>query len=244
MSSRLLSVLVFALLLTTAGCLGSTSPAVEGGATDGDPEGPSVSVSASGSVSVDPDLAIVRLGAERTADSAEEARSRVAADIAAVREALGALGLEDDAITTAYFSIDPIYDHTRESREVVGYRAVHALSVEADVDQVGSVIDAAVDAGAVRVNGVRFTLTDETRQAARQRALGQAMANAAGDAGAIAEAADLTIDGVRSVSTGGPTVSPFDGHIAMAEAGGGDVTSIHSGPVTVTASVSVTYAVS
>ena len=244
MSRRLLSVLALALLLTTAGCLGSTAPTVGGAATDGDPAGPAVSVSASGTVSVDPDVAVVRLAAERTADSAEEARSLVAADVAAVREALAALGVEDDAVTTAYFRIDPQYDHTRESREVVGYRAVHALTVEADVDQAGAVIDAAVGAGAVRVDGVQFTLADETRQAAREQALGRAMANAAGDAGAIAEAADLTLDGVRSVSTGSPTFYPYDGRVVMAEAGAGDATSIQSGPVTVVASVQVTYAVS
>lgn len=244
MSSRYLSVLALVLLMTTAGCLGSTAPAVSGAAPDDGTASPSVSVTASGSVSIDPDLAVVRLVAERTADSAEEARSRVATDVAAVREALRALDIGDDAVTTAHYHIDPIYDHDRESRAVVGYRAVHVLTVEADVDQAGAVVDAGVDAGAARVTGVRFTLTDDTRQTARERVLALAMANAAGDASAIADAADLTIVGVRSVSTGAPTVFPYDARVAMAETGGGEATSFNAGPVTVSASVSVTYAVS
>ena len=104
-------------------------------------------------------------------------------------------------------------------------------------------IDTAVGAGAVRVNGVQFTLTDETRQAAREEALADAMANAAADANAIADAGGVSIDGIRSVSTGGPVVVPFDGRVAMAEDTGGSPTVIDSGPVTVSAHVSVVYAI-
>lgn len=243
MATRPLAVLSLVLLLTVAGCLGAATPSPAGAAESGDATSPSVAVSATGTVSVEPDLAVVRLAVETTADSAEAARSQVATDVAAVRAALADLGLEDDAVTTAYFRIDPMYDHTRESREVVGYRAVHALTVESDVDQAGAVIDAAVGAGAARVEGVQFTLTDETRQSARERALARAVASAAGDAGAIADAADLTLAGVRSVSTGSPVVYPVEGRVAMAEDAGGAPTTIESGPVTVTASVQVVYAV-
>ncbi len=229
-------------MLVAAGCLGAATPSPAGAAETGDVASPSVTVSGAGSVSVDPDLAVVRLAVEATADSADVARGQVADDVAAVRAALADIGIEDDAVETAYFRIDPMYDHTRESRELVGYRAVHALTVESEVDAAGAVIDAAVGAGASRVEGVQFTLTDETRQSAREQALARAMTAAAGDAGAIAEAAGLTLDGVRSVSTGSPVVYPVDGRVAMAEDAGG-ATTIDSGPVTVTANVQVVYAV-
>ncbi|MDZ7701610.1 MAG: SIMPL domain-containing protein [Halobacteriales archaeon] len=232
-----------ALLLITAGCLGAAPAATGTGAADaGDGNSPSVSVSASGSVSMEPDLAVVRVAAEARADTADAAREQVAADVAAVREALAELGLEGDAVTTASFTLQPEYDYSGESRELVGYRAVHALTVEAGVDGAGAVIDAAVAAGAVRVQGVQFTLTDESRQSAREQALAAAMGNAAADAGAIADAGGLSIDGVRSVSTGAPVVSPFAGRVAMAEDAAGSTT-IESGPVTVSAHVSVVYAV-
>lgn len=229
-------------MLVAAGCLGAATPGPAGAAETGDETSPSVTVSGDGSVSVDPDLAVVRLAVEATADSADVARGQVADDVTAVRSALADLGIEDDAVETAYFRIDPMYDHTRESRELVGYRAVHALTVESEVDAAGAVIDAAVGAGATSVEGVQFTLTDETRQSAREQALAGAMAAAEGDAGAIAEAAGLTLDGVRSVSTGSPVVYPVDGRVAMAEDAGG-ATTIDSGPVTVTANVQVVYAV-
>lgn len=243
MTRRSLAALSLVLLLITAGCLGTTSAASTAGAAPSDDgSSPTVSVSASGSVSVEPDLAVVTLAAEATADSADAARSQVAADVAAVRDALRELGLDDDAVTTASFHLQPEYDYSGERRELVGYRAVHALTVEAGVDQAGAVIDVAVAAGAVRVHGVQFTLTDQTRQSAREQALGDAMGHAAADAGAIADAADLRLDGVQSVSTGAPTVSPFEGRVAMAEDAASSTT-IESGPVTVSASVSVVYSV-
>lgn len=227
-------------MLITAGCLGATPAASTAGVAPNDDAPPTVSVTATGSVSVEPDVAVVTLAAETTADSAEAARSQVAADVAAVRDALRDLGLDDEALTTASYHLQPEYDYAGERRELVGYRAVHVLTVEADVDQAGAVIDAAVAAGAVRVHGVQFTLTDETRQSAREQALGDAMGHAAADAGAVADAAGLSLDGVRSVSTGAPTVSPFEGRVAMAEDAAGSTT-IDSGPVTVSAHVSVVY---
>lgn len=242
MTRHPLAVLSVVLLMLTAGCLGAATPAPAETTADGDAATPTVRVSASGSVSVEPDLAVVHLAAEATAESADAARAQVATDVDAVRAAMADLGLPDDAVTTASFHIQPEYDYSRETRELVGYRAVHALSVEADVDQVGQVIDAAVEAGAVGVSGVQFTLTDEARQSAREQALAAAMANAAADAVAVADAGDLTLDGVRSVATGGPVFVPFDGRTAVAEDAASGTT-IESGPVTVSASVTVSYSI-
>lgn len=241
MATRPTAVLSLVVLLVLAGCAGAGPLQTTGAATDESP--PSISVSAGGSVAVEPDLAVVTVAAETTADSADDAREAVAADVAAVREALADLGIEDDAITTAYFRIDPQYDHSRETREVVGYRAVHALTVESDVEAAGEVVDTAVSAGAARVDGVRFTLTDDRRQTAREQALGEAMDNAAADAEALATAGDLSIDGIRSVATGGPTVIPVERQVA-ADGDAAQATTIESGPVTVRATVQVVYSAS
>ncbi|MFB6361367.1 MAG: SIMPL domain-containing protein [Halobacteriales archaeon] len=91
---------------------------------------------------------------------------------------------------------------------------MYALSVQAGVDQAGPLIDAAVPAGPDRIHGLQFTLTDEHRQTARQEALTHAMGNAE----AIADAAGISIDGVGSVSTAAPTVTPFGGRLETAAA--------------------------
>lgn len=229
-------------LLLIAGCLGATPAVSSTGTGPTDDGSSSISVGATGTVAVEPDVALVTVVVEASSNSADEARQQVADDVSAVRTALTELGLDDDAVTTASFHLQPEYDYSGDNRELLGYRAVHALSVEAGVDQAGAVIDAAVGAGADRIQGVQFTLTDEHRQTARQEALTAAMGHAEADAGAIAAAADLTIDGVQSVSTGAPTVTPFEGRLEMAADAGGSTT-IDSGPVTVSAHVNVVYRV-
>jgi uncharacterized protein YggE len=116
-------------LVLLAGC---TAP-LQTAARDGDLTGSTISVSASGSASADPDLAVVHVDVESTADTANAARGQVARDVERVRTALSDVGVPDAAVTTTTFGIAPVYNYSRGERELVGYRAVHALAVEIDV---------------------------------------------------------------------------------------------------------------
>ena len=222
----------------SAGAVGGVTgaPSVSLSTEDG-----TVAVAASGSVSVAPDLAVVQLSAVATADSPDAARAQVASDVSAVRSALANAGVPKDAITTAYYAIQPQYDYSNGHSTLVGYRAVHALTVKTGVDAAGDVVDAAVGAGGVQVNSVQFTLSDAAQQSAREDALRAAMSHAKGDANAVASAADATLGGVRSVSTGGSVVTPGPRPVAMTEASSGGKTTLNAGPVTVTATVQVVY---
>lgn len=239
MASRPLAAALLALLLVTAGCLGTTTAQTDG---DGDAVR-TIDVSATGTASADPDVALVRLAVEARADSADAAREQVAADVATMRDALRGLGVPDDAVTTTTFFVGPDYDYREGGRELTGYRAVHAFSVESDVDRAGEVIDAAVASGATQVQGVQFTLSDETRSELRGQALSAAMASARGDADTIASAAGVTLGPLQSASTA--DVGYPRPYAVRAEAGGdsGSSTVVEPGPVEVTASVQVSYGV-
>lgn len=199
-----------------------------------------IAVSANGQTSAPPDIALVHLAVEARAGTAEEARAQVATDVASMREAIRELGIPDDAVRTTYYHLSPEYDHTEGGRMLVGYVATHGFEITAGVDRAGAVVDAAVGNGADRVTGVQFTLTDASERALRAEALAEAMGAARSDADAIAAAGNVTITGLSSVSTGGPTVLPYAGRVA--EAAGG-VTTFEPGPVTVTASVTVVYSI-
>jgi hypothetical protein len=223
-------------LVLLAGC---TAPLQSTGAASADASDPTVSVTGTGTVSAEADLAVVSLAVTAQQASADAARDRVARGVDAVRTALRDAGIPEDAVTTAYFSVHPRYDD--EDRVPDGYRAVHALRVEVDPARAGEVVDLAVGAGATEVNGVQFTLTDETRDALRAEVLAQAVDRARADADAVAEAADLRIVGVQSMQVGGSYgPGPF---YAEAAADARGATSFAPGPVTVSASVSVTYVV-
>ena len=260
---RALAALAVAALLVTAGCagfVGSTGDAPERDssraqndaanpqmtAADGS-TGRTISVSAGGSVTADPDKAVLHVAAQATADSASEARERLAENVSSLRSALVDAGIPEDNVTTEYYNIRQVNEprkptETGDSGAATRYRATHALSIEIDdVDRVGEIIQVAVDSGATDVRHVEFTLSDATRDELRDTALRQAMSNARADADVIASAAELEIDDVLSASTGGTHVSPYRAEMTAAADAGGAATSIDSGPVTVTAQVQVTY---
>ncbi|WP_435067292.1 SIMPL domain-containing protein [Haloplanus sp. C73] len=217
--------LTLAIVVLLAGC---TTPLQADAGESGDES--TIAVSATGAATADPDLAIVSLSVEAAADSAAEARSRVATDVASVRSALAGAN-----VTTTGFLIEPIYETDGERRTMVGYRARHSLAAETTPENVGEVIDRAVDSGATSVDGVQFTLSDDQRASLRATAFDRAMSAARTDADGLASTADLTITGVRQVSTGAEFL-PYAG--ARFE----DATTLEPGPVTVQVSVDVTYA--
>ncbi|MFY4815110.1 SIMPL domain-containing protein [Haloarcula argentinensis] len=196
-----------------------------------------VSVNADATVERAPDRATVTVAAVGRGETAEAARNNLSGDADAITSAL-----EDEGatVTSSRFQIRPEYEESREGREQVGYVAIHTVEAEtSNVSTAGTLIDAAVDAGADRVEGVRYSLSEETRQDAREEALTTAMDNARTDAEVVAAAEDRSVGDAVTVQTsnhGRPVVYAE----AMASDAGGR-TNIQPGDVTVDASVSVTY---
>lgn len=206
----------------------------------------SIQVTSSGEVSAAPNKALLRLAVVSTADSADAARSQVAEEVASMRAALEELGVTDDQVRTAYFHIIAIHEETRNGTEIVGYRAAHGFEIDVDVEssdlgnRTGAIIDTAVQNGANQIDDVQFTLTEETRRQLRERALERAMTNARQDADFLATTSDLAITGVHSISTADVGVQSIELSLRETAADTG-ATVIEPGPVTVSATVSVTY---
>lgn len=241
-SSTVLAVAVAALVVA-AGivAVGGGLPAA---AAASGPDGQTISVGASGSAEGTPDEAVLSVAILATADSADAAREQVATDAERMRTALRDAGVRDDQVRTAYFHIGPEYRYDRETgeQEVTRYRAVHAFEVTLDdIDRAGEIIDVAVENGASQVNSVRFGLSEEAQADLRAEALENAMGNADANARTLADASDLAVVGVHSVSTSDVSYPRYFESAAVADGAGGASTVIESGPVTVTATVQVTY---
>lgn len=222
--------------LSDRGLAGPTGPG--GGPADGE----RVTVSASGLAEAQPDRAVVRVGVEATADDPTVARQRVAENASAMRSGLEELGLPTDAVRTVGYDVyeDRVRPETREREPATTYRARHSFAIDVDdVDRVGEVIDTAVASGATGVHGVEFTLESETRQRLRRAAIEEAMADARGQAEAIATAGEIRLTGVHAVRTGGDARRRPVARLAGGDGGGGTV--VESGPVSVSATVTVTY---
>ena len=155
-------------------------------------EGGGVWVIGEGSVMVEPDLALLKLGVEARAGTVAVAREQAAEAMAAVVAAVGRLGVADLDVQTSSFNIRSLYDYVEETdesgrhtgREVLsGYRVSNLASVKVrDLERVGEMIDAAAEAGGnlVRINGVRFTVEDMEpfTAALREDAVADALAKA------------------------------------------------------------------
>lgn len=212
------------------GTTGASQPTTDGAST--------ITVGASGSAETTPDRAVVRVAVVTTADSATEARDRLASNVSAMRDALAEAGVDDAQIRTTRYDLSQNYE-ARENPSAPDYRAYHGFQITLnDTDAVGTVIDAAVEGGATRVENVRFTLSEERSRELRSEALEDAMSNARGQASTLAGASGLALDGVADVSTTERYGGPVAYQTAAGDAAG---TSVESGPVSVNVQVQVTF---
>jgi uncharacterized protein YggE len=201
-------------------------------------ENATVTVSADATVERSPDQATVTVAAVGRGDTAAGARDNLSGDADAIESALQEEGA---TVTSSRFSIQPDYEYTGGGREQVGYVAVHTIEAETeDVDGVGSLVDAAVDAGADRVDGIAYGLSEETRAAAGDEARTQAMDDARSNAGTLATAENRSVGDALTIRTGQESSGPVYMETAYAADAGGSTT-ISPGPVTVRTTVTVTY---
>lgn len=229
--------------------LGAASPAdaavQEDGnetADNGTAAGPesTITVTATGEAEAQPDAAVLYLAVVATADTPENATRQVAENASQLRSALTDAGVSEDRIRTTDYSV---YQEGRfdPGNETGDYVAEQGFAVELDnVSRAGDILDVATSNGASAVRGVQLTLSDETRSELRNEALSTAVDSARSQADAIAGSADLQVDGVHSISTVEPRFGPFEAvtEDVARESGG---TQIDPGPLTVSATVEVTY---
>ena len=200
-----------------------------------------LSVSANATVVRSPDRAVLGLAVETVAQTAREAMRQNAEAMTAVIAALEELGIERSAIQTRSIGLDPRYRRGPDVEEptIVAYRASNQLSVRVDdVDGLGRVVDAGIEAGANRVTGIQFEIADP--EAAYHEALEKAVAQARREAEVTAAAMGETLGPAFQVSTGdvqGPTPGPMMAAMRMESAS----TPVEPGELEVRASVQITF---
>lgn len=233
-------VAVLATLVLLSGCTGALGASDSGTQAPAETTNRTVDVSASGTITAQPDQAVVRVGVEARGDDAATARQRLAENVTELRSALSEI--EGAQVTTSGYDIGENHRRSREDPDAdPQYIARQSFEVTIDdTDDAGTVIDTAVANGATSVDGVQFTLSADRREELETQALQAAMDRSRSKADTLAERANLTIDGVRTVTTVERGYRPHRME-ATAAAGDGASTDIDSGPVTVTAQVQVTY---
>ncbi len=205
-----------------------------------------LTVRGSGEISAAPDLALVQLGAVAQSGKAVEAQNRVNQTSGAILKAITATGISAEKISTAELTLVPVYDRSQRvsadqnPARIVGYLATNLVRVEIEeMNKIGDVIDAAIGAGANRLERLSFELKDDTLF--RKKALRQAALNAREKAAEIADTLNLRLVRILEISEEGVhTVRP-QFRIQRMAALAAESTPVQPGQIQVSASVIIGY---
>ncbi len=201
-----------------------------------------ITVQGIGSVSVDSDRAGISLGVREASAEVMTAQSMVNERISAIVEALKAMGLSDEAISTNGIGIYPNYNYD-DGETIIGYTAYNNIYLTVtDVNNTGAYIDAAFAAGANSLDYVEFSA--KQTEEADAKALALAVESAREKAQIIADAAGVKLGDILEIhedanmSFGGNGI--YVRNAPEADAGSG--TDVMASKQTITAAVNITFA--
>ncbi len=205
---------------------------------------PRIMTSGEGQTRVTPDRATVLVGVQTRALTAAVAGADNARHQKAILDTLKALGIPADQLMTENYSVSPEmrYDPNGSNPRVTGYVVSNVVRVELKrLDQVGSVVDAALAKGANQIAGIQFSVSNVAD--VRRVALAEAVRSARADAEAIAKAAGGTLGQLLEMSSSSPVYRPMMQQIEMRAAStmAQPQTPIEAGEQTITATVTATW---
>jgi uncharacterized protein len=201
----------------------------------------SLTVAGEGRATAPPDTAEFDVAVVTQAATAAEALAANNESIQRVMEILKTAQIADKDLQTSQFSIQPVYQSSREGvhePKIVGYQVTNQIHVVVrNLPSLGKVLDAVVQGGSNQIHGIRFDIDDKVGvlNQARNRAVRDARARAE----LYAQAAGVKLGKVLSFQESGaavPEPRPMM-RMAMAEA----AVPIATGENEVAASVSMTF---
>ncbi len=207
-----------------------------------------IRTSAVGEVVSSPDRAEIQVGVETEGTDVKAAQAQNAERMTSVTNAMKALGIPDDHLTTTGYSVTPVYDPNPTpsplgQRRPTTYRVSNTLLVRIDdVAQVGEVIDTAVASDANQVNSIAFLFSEQKSASLRAEALARAVNKTRTDAGTVASALGVRLLDAREVQVDSGATPIYYGRSGMAVDAAVPSTPIEPGTLKVTASVQVSWA--
>ena len=207
-----------------------------------DPDTGRIVVGGTGRVSVEPDVADLRLGVSVARPTVDTARAVAAETMDAILAAVAAVGVDRRDVRTTLLSVQPRYDYRENQPPVLtGYELANVVEVTVrDLARLGDVVDGTLRAGATSMDGLSFRVADPAppEREARLRAMAAARARA----DVLAEAAGLAIVGVSDIVEGGMPSPPEPRNKAARMMVAEDAsTPVEAGSLEIAVSVTVTY---
>jgi uncharacterized protein len=205
-------------------------------------------VQGTGEVTLKPDIARLNLGVRTEAASSQQAAQMNANRTDAVIRALRTAGVAENDIQTVNYSVMPQIQYPGErggTPKTTGYIVENTVRVTVrKLADAGSVMDAALKAGANLAGGIQFDANEANHAKAREEALTKAVADAQQKAAALARAAKagrITLRGIVE-DTAEPIRPMFMGGAAAMRAEAAP-TPVQPGELTIRAGVTLHYAI-
>ncbi len=199
-----------------------------------------------GEVKAKPDIARMTAGVTTQSKDQTQATQENARKMTVLLAAIKSLKIADKDIQTQGYSVDPQYDYNNGHGQILtGYQVTNSVQVTLrDLSQAGALIDAATQAGASQVNGLSYELSNQ--DAVQDQALGKAVADARRRAQTMADSLGIGLGSPLSLNDGeaaSPVVPLFQMRkMAMAVSNAAPTTPISAQEITVTADVTLVYA--
>jgi len=203
-----------------------------------------VTVSGSGEVAAEPDLAHVTLGVEARKPTMAEARTAVAATVDRVLALTRDLRIDPKLVNATRVQVQPEYSWNEKDRKrvLLGYIVSRQVQVELrDLEQLGPLLERAVDAG---VNQVNDPLLDSSRRKSLEReAMAKAVEDARLNAETLARAAGAKLGPVRTLngSSSAPPMPMYRRGAVMADAAMAPEATYQPGDMKFSATVNAEY---
>ena len=202
-----------------------------------------ITVTGTAEIEAVPDLATITAGVETRGADAAAALAANSTAMASVHEALEQAGIALRDIQTSQLNLSPVYDNQPSDAnappDVVAYSASNMVTIRVrNVSGLGAAVDAITGAGANRLYGINFDVSDP--RPALDRARQSAVADARAKAELYARAAGVTLGPLvtLSESAGGPSPAPYRAKMDMAAA-----PPIAAGTVTLDTQVEMVFAI-
>jgi len=209
-----------------------------------------ITVVGEGQITIKPDIAQTNIGVEVIAPTVKEASTQAADTMTAVLAALKEEGIAEGDIQTAGYNVwveRPYNPEGIPSETFLYHMGNNVVVTIRDLDKIGAILDAAIEAGANNIYGVTFNVADPSplKGEAREKATDDALAKA--QALAVLNQAELgdliSVSEIIGGSGGGyypGGFNPFFGGAAGLGGGGGPIV---PGELNMTVQLQVTYAI-
>lgn len=148
-----------------------------------------LSVTGRGTTSISATLTQIRLAVEVSGKNPNDVQKEAAQRSSKVIQLLRSKKV--DKLQTAGIGLNPIYNYENNKQKLTGYNATNSLSFRLPVAQAGAVIDAAVQAGATRIDSVSSIASEEAVATAQTQALQLATKDAQRQAQSVLSALGL-----------------------------------------------------